>query len=70
MKVQLNIIPFVFTLAAFYFTKLVIYGQLQEHISFAGSLNEMATAMFGLFFTIAGLVFSFDPIPKKKCNCS
>jgi hypothetical protein len=66
MKVQLNIFPFIGTLAAMFVTISIFNGSAQEVVHFAGALNEMATACMSMLLTIAGFAYSFESIKKIK----
>jgi len=66
MKVQLNILPFLGSLAALVITVLTFSGDLQTVVHFSDPLNEIAFAVLAFMLFGCCMVCSFERLEKKS----
>jgi hypothetical protein len=64
MKITINIFPALGSLIAFWVTYSLLTGTAQKYIPFAGTLNELATAMCTTLIGAFLLFCSFEKINK------
>jgi hypothetical protein len=64
MKIQLSITHFIGSIVSFLISYFTLTGEIQKHIHFAGSLNELAFCAISFSLGILLLISSIE-LPKK-----
>ena len=64
MKITINILPAIGSVIAFGVTYSLLTGTAQKFVPFAGTLNEMATAILTAMIGVGLLVCSFEKFNK------